>query len=191
MNYWLLVQKNNCSETKRRLSHLEFHVYSLFFILVAVGLCIVFFDTVREGRTVVFWRAVPAIRQIRKTNESPKDCRFVRQFFYHRREDCMELPTIQELKNFIIYSKYRNFTAAAKAANITQSAFSAQMKKLEEIVGVCLIERSNRGSHLTPDGELFYEKVSWYHTGRCHDDGHARLRAGGQRRCGDRTRGYL
>ena len=72
----------------------------------------------------------------------------------------MELPTIQELKNFIIYSKYRNFTAAANAANITQSAFSTQMKKLEDIVGVCLIERSNKGSHLTPDGEVFYEKVS-------------------------------
>ena len=72
----------------------------------------------------------------------------------------MELPSIQQLRNFVIYSKYGNFTAAAKAANITQSAFSAQMKKLEELLGVHLIERSNRGSHLTPEGKDFYTKIS-------------------------------
>lgn len=72
----------------------------------------------------------------------------------------MELPSIQQLRNFVIYSKYGNFTAAAKAANITQSAFSAQMKKLEELLGVRLIERSNRGSHLTPEGKAFYTKIS-------------------------------
>ena len=72
----------------------------------------------------------------------------------------MELPSIQQLRNFVIYSKYGNFTAAAKAANITQSAFSAQMKKLEELLGVRLIERSNRGSHLTPEGKDFYTKIS-------------------------------
>ena len=70
-----------------------------------------------------------------------------------------ELPSIQQLKDFIIYGKYRNFTAAAEAANITQSAFSAQIKKLEEIVGVQLIARSNRGSHLTKAGEHFFLRV--------------------------------
>lgn len=54
----------------------------------------------------------------------------------------MDLPSIQQLRNFIIYGKYGNFTTAANAANITQSAFSAQMKKLEDLVGVRLIERS-------------------------------------------------
>ena len=47
-----------------------------------------------------------------------------------------ELPTLQELQSFITYSKMGNFTLAAQAANITQSAFSAQMKKLERLVGV-------------------------------------------------------
>lgn len=72
----------------------------------------------------------------------------------------MELPSIQQLRNFVIYGKYGNFTTAARAAHITQSAFSAQMKKLEALVGVRLIERSNRGSHLTPAGKLFYQKIS-------------------------------
>ena len=61
-----------------------------------------------------------------------------------------ELPTLQELQ-----SKMGNFTLAAQAANITQSAFSAQMKKLERLVGVKLIARSTRGSRLTPEGEKF------------------------------------
>ena len=34
------------------------------------------------------------------------------------------------------------------------------MKKLEELLGVRLIERSNRGSHLTPEGKAFYTKIS-------------------------------
>ena len=46
----------------------------------------------------------------------------------------MDLPSIQQLRNFVIYGKYGNFTTAANAANITQSAFSAQMKKLEDLV---------------------------------------------------------
>ncbi|SJZ46899.1 DNA-binding transcriptional regulator, LysR family [Megasphaera cerevisiae DSM 20462] len=71
-----------------------------------------------------------------------------------------ELPSIQQLENFILYGKYRNFTAAAKAANITQSAFSFQMKKMEELVGVQLITRSNRGSDLTEAGEQFLQQVT-------------------------------
>ena len=70
-----------------------------------------------------------------------------------------ELPSIQQLKDFIIYAKYGNFTAAANGANITQSAFSAQIKKLEEIVGVQLIVRSNRGSHLTKAGEVLAQQL--------------------------------
>lgn len=71
-----------------------------------------------------------------------------------------DLPSMQELENFIIYGKVRNFTLAAKQANITQSAFSFQMKKLEATLGTKLIFRNNRGSHLTPEGEYFYEKIN-------------------------------
>lgn len=70
-----------------------------------------------------------------------------------------ELPSMQQLKNFILYGKYGNFTSAANAANITQSAFSAQIKKLEDVVGVRLIARSNRGSHLTKAGELLFQRL--------------------------------
>lgn len=60
----------------------------------------------------------------------------------------------------MIYGKVNNFTLAANQANITQSAFSSQMKKLEETLGMELISRSNRGSHLTHEGELFYKKIN-------------------------------
>ena len=70
-----------------------------------------------------------------------------------------EKPSIQQIENFIIYGKVRNFAMAAKRANITQSAFSFQMKRLEEIVGVQLITRSSRGSDLTREGEFFLPKA--------------------------------
>ncbi|WP_196592989.1 LysR family transcriptional regulator [Pectinatus sottacetonis] len=70
-----------------------------------------------------------------------------------------QLPSIQQLENFVIYGKVRNFTAAAREANITQSAFSFQMKKLEELIGIQLIARSNRGSDLTEIGEDFFQRV--------------------------------
>ncbi|MBB5335425.1 LysR family transcriptional regulator [Pectinatus brassicae] len=71
-----------------------------------------------------------------------------------------EMPTIQQLENFIYYGEVKNFTLAAKKANITQSAFSAQIKKLEEIVGVKLISRSKRGSDFTKAGEEFYRQIN-------------------------------
>ena len=73
----------------------------------------------------------------------------------------IELPSIQQLENFIIYGKVRNFATAAHRANITQSAFSFQMKKLEEMLNIQLITRSNRGSDLTREGEFFSAKKSY------------------------------
>ena len=71
----------------------------------------------------------------------------------------IELPSIHQLENFIIYSQVKDFAQAAKEANITQSAFSFQMKKLEEIVGAQLIAHSNKKSDLTAEGEMFLAKA--------------------------------
>lgn len=65
----------------------------------------------------------------------------------------IELPTMQQLKCLLCYGQEKNFTRAAQRANITQSAFSAQIKKLEDTIGVKLIQRTNKESHLTPAGE--------------------------------------
>lgn len=69
------------------------------------------------------------------------------------------LPTITQMECFIIYGRVGNFARAAREANITQSAFSAQIKRLECTLGVKLIERSPRGSHLTEDGERFLPRI--------------------------------
>lgn len=69
------------------------------------------------------------------------------------------LPTIEQMECFIIYGRAGNFARAAREANITQSAFSAQIKHLECVLGVKLIERSPRGSHLTEEGERFLPRI--------------------------------
>lgn len=51
-----------------------------------------------------------------------------------------------------------NFYAAAEKCFVSQSAISQQIKKLEEELGVKLLDRHNRTFTLTPAGEHFYKK---------------------------------
>lgn len=51
-----------------------------------------------------------------------------------------------------------NFYLAAEQCNVSQSAISQQIKKLEDELGVQLLERHNRTFSLTPAGEHFYRK---------------------------------
>lgn len=51
-----------------------------------------------------------------------------------------------------------NFYLAAEQCNVSQSAISQQIKKLEDELGVKLLERHNRTFTLTPAGEHFYRK---------------------------------
>lgn len=71
----------------------------------------------------------------------------------------IELPSIQQLENFIIYSEVKDIAAAAMEANTTRSAFSFQMKKLEEIVGTQLFVHNDKTIELTKEGKIFLEKA--------------------------------
>lgn len=51
-----------------------------------------------------------------------------------------------------------NFYLAAEQCHVSQSAISQQIKKLEDELGVILLERHNRTFSLTPAGEHFYRK---------------------------------
>lgn len=51
-----------------------------------------------------------------------------------------------------------NFYDAGERCSVSQSAISQQIKKLEEELGVELLERHNRTFSLTPAGEHFYRK---------------------------------
>lgn len=56
------------------------------------------------------------------------------------------------LRTFLAISETGSFGAAGEKVNKTQSTVSAQMKRLEEIVGVPLFEKEGRRNVLTPDG---------------------------------------
>ena len=47
-----------------------------------------------------------------------------------------------------------NFYQAAEKCNVSQSAISQQIKKLEQELGVKLLDRHNRTFSLTPDGKI-------------------------------------
>ena len=51
-----------------------------------------------------------------------------------------------------------NFYLAAEQCHVSQSAISQQIKKLEEELGIQLLERHNRTFSLSPAGEHFYRK---------------------------------
>lgn len=51
-----------------------------------------------------------------------------------------------------------NFYQAAQECHVSQSAISQQIKKLENELGVKLLDRHNRTFSLTPAGEHFYRK---------------------------------
>lgn len=60
--------------------------------------------------------------------------------------------TLQELKYLVALATHRHFRRAAEACHVSQPTLSIQIKKLEETLGLILIERSGRAVELTPQG---------------------------------------
>ena len=61
---------------------------------------------------------------------------------------------IRHLRYFIAVAELRNFTKAAEASFVAQSALSQQISRLEHELGASLFVRGKRGAQLTPAGEL-------------------------------------
>src|ERR1700743_1187015 len=61
---------------------------------------------------------------------------------------------IRHLRYFIAVAELRNFTKAAEASFVAQSALSQQISRLEQELGAPLFVRGKRGAQLTPAGEL-------------------------------------
>ena len=57
------------------------------------------------------------------------------------------------LRSFVTVADTGGVTRAAQQLNLTQSAVSMQLKRLEESLGQPLLDRSGRGVSLTPQGE--------------------------------------
>lgn len=69
-------------------------------------------------------------------------------------------PTIQELLAFDAIARYKSVTDAANALCITVSAVSKQLARLESFMGRPLLEKSGRGVRLTPQGMMYWQKIS-------------------------------
>lgn len=65
---------------------------------------------------------------------------------------------LRQMEYFQAVVEKGNFYLAAEACCISQSAISQQIKKLEDELGVKLLERHNRTFSLTQAGEHFYRK---------------------------------
>ena len=60
---------------------------------------------------------------------------------------------ITTLRSFVAVADLGGVTKAAGFLNLTQSAVSMQLKRLEEMMGIDFLDRSGRGIALTPAGE--------------------------------------
>ncbi|HXR56333.1 MAG TPA: transcriptional regulator GcvA [Casimicrobiaceae bacterium] len=63
------------------------------------------------------------------------------------------LPPMQAIRAFDAAARTGSLTKAADALSVTHGAISHQIKALEDLVGVPLIERAGRGIRVTDDGE--------------------------------------
>jgi LysR family transcriptional regulator, hydrogen peroxide-inducible genes activator len=61
--------------------------------------------------------------------------------------------TLRELEYLVALAKFRHFGRAAEACQVSQPTLSAQIKKLEDELGVALVERDSRGVILTSYGQ--------------------------------------
>ncbi|MEW7001368.1 LysR family transcriptional regulator [Serratia ureilytica] len=61
----------------------------------------------------------------------------------------------RHIQAFLALVEEKHFGKAAKRIHITQSAFSMQIKALEEEIGAPLFIRNNRNVELTEVGEVF------------------------------------
>lgn len=71
----------------------------------------------------------------------------------HRRYDAINVP-IELLRTLVAIEDLRSVSKAAEALNLTQPAISAQIKRLEKLVGDEVRSKGEAGSQLTPKGEM-------------------------------------
>ena len=62
--------------------------------------------------------------------------------------------TLRDLEYLIAVADHRHFGRAAESCHVSQPALSAQIRKIEDFLGLQLFERSNRNVVITPLGEL-------------------------------------
>lgn len=66
---------------------------------------------------------------------------------------------LRDLKYLVALAEHRHFSRAAEASFVSQPTLSAQIKKLEDQLGVQLVERTSRGALPTRVGALIAERA--------------------------------
>ena len=69
------------------------------------------------------------------------------------------LPSLNGLRAFEAAARHLSFTLAAAELNVTQTAISHQIRRLEEQLGISLFERRNRGLALTREAQGYLPSV--------------------------------
>jgi DNA-binding transcriptional LysR family regulator len=64
---------------------------------------------------------------------------------------------LRQLRYFVAVAEELSFTRAAALLHVAQSAVSAQIRLLEDAVGVVLLERNSRRVELTSAGRIFFQ----------------------------------
>jgi DNA-binding transcriptional LysR family regulator len=65
---------------------------------------------------------------------------------------------LEDLQLFITVADSTSFTVAAEHLQTNTSTLSRRVKRLEEILGARLLERTTRSQHITEAGKLFYQR---------------------------------
>lgn len=69
------------------------------------------------------------------------------------------LPSLNGLRAFEAAARHLSFTRAAEELNVTQTAISHQIRRLEDQLGLMLFERHNRALALTREAEAYLPAV--------------------------------
>lgn len=66
---------------------------------------------------------------------------------------------LRQLEYFIEVSRLKNFTQAAEQLHVTQPSVTISLNKLEDELGVKLLDRNTKRVRLTCKGEVFYQRM--------------------------------
>src|SRR6185295_1838768 len=67
--------------------------------------------------------------------------------------------SVRQLRAFLSLAELRSFTRAAARSHLSQPAFSALIRALEDAMGARLFERTTRSVELTVEGRLFLDSA--------------------------------